>query len=415
VHYNSPTSKVPYGSRGRTVTGSPIDASLSIVAAVDGPLVSFAMGSPGGDVVPADEIAALSAELLESGRRQVSLDYTPTEGDPGLRTALTGRLRDDGLSVEPGNLLITAGAMQGLDLVARLFVEHGDLVVVESPSYPNGLATLRNHGARLLPVPVDADGLIPEILEERLAAAQQSPRLIYTIPSFQNPSGALASKSRRLELLEIARRFGALILEDDPFSELRYGEDRLPSLLELDGGQGWVVQVRTFSKIVAPGLRVGWVVAPSDTIVRMVQAKQSMDTCANSLAQGILRLFIETGGLDTHIRRLRIVYAQRRDMMLRALGRAFGGFPGVSWSRPAGGLFVWLGLPEAASGDMVAATALRRGVSVMPGSAFTLRADEPALRLCFAAAQTMDIDRGVSALSEAFDEVNTGLVKSSLA
>lgn len=405
LDYTIKHPRVAYSHRGKTIQGSPIDESLSVLATISRPVVSFAMGSPAHDAIPVSLLAELSSRLLTGPRAYAALDYTPTDGDPALRSALLARIAAQGIRVDPLNLLITSGGMQGLDLVSKLFLEPGDLVVVESPSYANGLATLRNYGADLIHVPVDAEGLVVEAVEELVDAAGRRPRLIYTIPSFQNPSGASASLERRIALLELARRLGALVLEDDPYSELRYEGDSVPSLLELDDGQGWVVQVRTFSKIVSPGLRVGWVVAPADTIRRMVQAKQSMDTCANSIGQGLIRLMIEEGGLDRHVASLRGMYPARRDIMLASLRRLVPDRLNIRWTEPSGGMFIWLELPEGMSGDVLAAACLDRGVAVVPGSAFTLRPNEPAVRLCFSAVGDARIKSGIEALAAALRDV----------
>jgi 2-aminoadipate transaminase len=387
-----------YSGRGATVVGSPIDASMSVLAAADRPITSFAMGSPAPDAIPIVDIGDALERVLSSSTAAGALDYSPTEGNPVLRRALLGRLHRQGRDVHPDCLLITAGGMQGLDLVYRLFLEPGDLVLAESPSYANGTATARNHGARLVQVPLDDEGLDIEAARRTIRDLGQAPKLLYLIPTYQNPSGRSYTVTRRLEILALAREVGALVVEDDPYSELRYEGETYPSLQELDEDQGGVIQVRTFSKIVAPGLRVGWLVAPRNVVARMVDLRQTMDTCANSLGQIIVADLIENDRLGAHIERLIALYPARRDAMDRALASAFGGIDGITWTRPSGGMFTWLDLPETIDGDAVLRAGLERGVAVVPGSAFDPERAKHALRLCFSAVAEADIDEGIGRL-----------------
>ncbi len=402
---------VPYGIRGEAVRGSAIDASMSILARLNRPVISFAMGSPAADAIPRAEIAALAAEALASTDTGSSLDYAPTEGLPALRAALLMRLWRQGVGVDPDGLVVTAGGMQGLDLVCRLFLDPGDLVLAESPSYTSGLATLHNNGARIVQVPMDAGGMdlaaAEAAAESAGGAGGARPRLIYAIPTFQNPSGITYSPERRVALLELARRWGALVIEDDPYGELAYdGVAVPPSLRSLDGGDGGhVIAVHTFAKIVAPGMRVGWVLAPADTARRMVDLRQSMDTCANTLSQRIIAGLIASGGLDRHVAELRALYPRRRDAMLRALEAELGSIPGVSWTRPSGGMFVWLDLPPGVDGADVLRVGLDRGVAVVPGGAFDPERCRSAVRLCFTAQNEASIAEGVRRLASAVREV----------
>jgi 2-aminoadipate transaminase len=389
---------VGYSLRGREVWGSAIDASLSILAADPRPIISLAMGSPAADAIPAAEIAEAAARILSGPTASAALDYAPTEGHPRLRRALLARMASAGVAVDPACLLVTAGGMQGLDLVYRLFLEPGDLVLAESPSYASGLATAHNHGAILLQVPMDAGGLDLDAAESAVAAAGRPPRIIYAIPTFQNPSGVTYDLERRCRLLELARAWGSLVIEDDPYGELRYDGESQPSLLELDDGRGGVIQVRTFSKIVAPGLRLGWLVAPGDVVRRMIDLRQSMDTCANGFAQQVVADLLETGALDRHVARLRALYPARRDRMLAALERELGDIPGVAWNHPLGGIFIWLDLPPPLDGSVVLRAGLEHGVAIVPGEAFDPERCRHAVRLCFSAVDDSAIDLGVTRL-----------------
>ena len=394
-------SAVGYSLRGRDVWGSAIDASLSILAADPRPIISLAMGSPAADAIPSAEIGEAAARILTGPTASAALDYAPTEGHPRLRLALLARMAAAGVPVDPACLLVTAGGMQGLDLVYRLFLEPGDLVLAESPSYASGLATAHNHGAILLQVPMDEGGLDLDAAESAVAAAGRPPRIVYAIPTFQNPSGVTYDLARRRRLLQLARAWGSLVIEDDPYGELRYDGETQPSLLELDDGRGAVIQTRTFSKIVAPGLRLGWLVAPGDVVRRMVDLRQSMDTCANGLAQQVVADLLETGALDRHIVRLRALYPARRDRMLRALERELGDIPGVAWNHPMGGIFIWLDLPPTLDGSVVLRTGLDHGVAIVPGDAFDPDRCRNAVRLCFSAVDDAAIDLGVQRLGAA--------------
>lgn len=394
-----------YSGQGAAVVGSAIDASMSILAAATRPVITFAMGSPAADAIPTLEIADALERILTAKAASTALDYSPTEGNPALRRALLGRLHRQGREVHPDCLLVTAGGMQGLDLVYRLFLEPGDLVFAESPSYANGTATARNHGAELIQIPLDRDGIDLEAARRAARAAGRPPKLLYLIPTYQNPSGASYTRDRRLEVLDFARETGALIIEDDPYSELRYEGESYLSLQELDADDGRVIQVRTFSKIVAPGLRVGWTVAPRHVIARMVDLRQTMDTCANSLAQMVVADLIDSGQLEAHISRLIKLYPVRRDAMDSALQTAFGAREGIRWTRPSGGMFIWVDLPELIDGDQVLEAGMKRGVAVVPGSAFDSTRTRHALRLCFSAVDEPAIAVGVALLGATVNEL----------
>lgn len=400
--FRSDRPRVPYGRRGAAVRGSAIDASMSILARIERPVISFAMGSPAPDAIPSAEIAEIASRALAAGESHGNLDYAPTEGLPALRSALIERLARQGVDVDPDCLVVTAGGMQGIDLVCRLFLDPGDLVLAESPSYASGLATLHNNGARIVQVPMDAGGMDLAAASAAVAAAGRPPRLIYAIPTFQNPSGITYTAERRAALLELARGWGALVIEDDPYSELAYdGFDAPASLLSLDAGRGTVIAVHTFAKIVAPGLRVGWVLAPADTARRIVDLRQSMDTCANTLSQRIVAGLIASGGLDRHVAVLRRLYPSRRDAMLRALEAELGGVggvDGVSWTRPSGGMFIWVDLPPAMDGAEVLRRGLEAGVAVVPGAAFDAERCRSAIRLCFTAQDEASIGEGLRRL-----------------
>lgn len=403
--FDSRTPTAAYGSRGLTIQGSAIDASMSVLARAEGSVISFAMGSPAPDAMPRREIADAIADLLRSTNGSDALDYAPTEGHPRLRSALLARLDRLGSPIDPDSLLVTAGGMQGIDLVCRLFLDPGDVVLAESPSYANGLATLHNNGATIVQIPLNAGGMDLRAAAEAISSADRPPKLIYAIPTFQNPSGLTYSLERRQGLLDLAISTGALIVEDDPYSELHYEADVPPSLLRLDAGRGNVIGVHTFSKILAPGLRVGWVIAPTDTVRRMISARHSMDTCANTLGQHVVAQMIENGGLEEHVARLRVLYPRRRDVMIAELEAQLGDLDGLSWTKPSGGMFIWLDLPSHVDGSDVLQIALDSGVAVVPGAAFDPVRCQSAIRLCYSAQDESAIREGVGRLAGAIRSV----------
>lgn len=394
--------QLPYAERVAGLVGSVIDSSTSLLHKQTHDIVRFAMGSPAAEAVPAAILAGIAAVELN---RPDAYDYAATEGDPPLHAALLEMLRGTSDETTADRLTITAGGMQGLDLFCKIFVDPGDLVVVESPTYTNGSATALSYGARLLEVPVDADGLETDALEELVAAAGQTPKAIYTIPTFQNPSGATLSLARRHRLLELARSWGSMVIDDDPYSLLRFAGDPLPTLRELGAGDPLVFAVRTFSKIVAPGLRVGWVDTAAELQPLLINAKQAMDTCTNLPAQRLLTGFLTGGHLDDHLIAQRAEYRRRKEAMHAALTEHFGDI--ARWTDPEGGFFLWVTLENGVSTADLFEVALAEGVAFIPGSAFSPSGRfTDALRLCFASTAPDRIHEGIARLRRAVDLVS---------
>ncbi len=367
-------------------------------------MISFAMGSPAADAIPQGEIARLAGTILADERAE-ALNYGPTEGEASLRRSLLAFLAETGQSIAEDRLMITAGGTQGLDLVAKLYVDPGDIVIAEEPSYTNGTAIVAGYQGRIVRCPMDEAGMVVGKLPA-LIAANGKPKLVYVIPNSQNPSGTTLSLQRRRTLLDLAYRHDFLILEDDPYGLLYFERPPPPSLQSLDGDGGRVVSVHTFSKIFSPGLRVGWVVAPATMIQRMIAAKQGLDTCSNPLGQRIIAGFLASGQMHRHIAGLRQAFMQRRDAMLAALLRHFGGLQGTRWTRPDGGFFIWVELPGGISTDALFAVALQEGVAFIPGSAFlSPEGSRNAMRLCFANSSVAEIDDGMRALRRAVDKM----------
>jgi 2-aminoadipate transaminase len=354
----------------------------------------MAMGSPAQNAIPSDTFGALLGGLGPS-----AFDYGPTEGEASLRRALV-----DYVGVDPDELLITSGGMQGLDLVCKLFVEAGDLVAVEAPTYTNGAATISGYEGRMVEIFGDEDGMDIDALARVPEEHGETPKLIYTIPTFQNPAGTTLSHERRERLIELAADWGALVLEDDPYGLLRFEGSDLPSLRELAAGRVRVISVKTFSKILAPGLRVGWLEAEPEIIARMIDARQAMDTCTAPPMQRLVARFLADGHMDAHLATLRSEYRARKDALQRALRDELAG-TGASWTDPHGGFFLWLTLPGVDT-EALFPLALEEGVAYIPGPAFSIGGHfTDALRLAFSAEASDRAREGVRRLARAIDRL----------
>ena len=394
-----PCLTLPFAARAAGLVGSVIDSSTSLLHKQTHDVVRFAMGSPATEAVPSEILADIAAARLSSAD---AYDYAATEGDPPLHTALLEMLRGTSDETSADRLTITAGGMQGLDLFCKIFVDPGDLVVVESPTYTNGSATALSYGATLMEIPVDDDGLDVDALEERVAAAGRTPKAIYTIPTFQNPSGVTLSLERRHRLLELARAWGSMVIDDDPYGLLRFEGEPLSTLRELAAGDPLVFSVRTFSKIVAPGLRVGWVDTAPELQQLLINAKQAMDTCTNLPAQRLLTGFLTGGHLANHLVVQRAEYKRRKEAMHAALSEHFGDI--ARWTDPEGGFFLWVTLDNGVDTTELFERALAEGVAFIPGSAFSPTGRfTDALRLCFASTPPDRIHEGVTRLRRAVD------------
>lgn len=397
---STPTS-LPLATRADYLVGSVIDSSTSLLAAQTHDIVRFAMGSPAPDSIPAQALSQLAPEAMGAAAPD-AFDYAATQGDPALVDALVSQLDGTSDATTADRVTITSGGMQGLDLTCKLFVDPGDLVAVESPTYTNGSATALSYQAELLEVPVDADGMNVDALVALSDHAGRHPKLIYTVPTFQNPSGVTMSTPRRRRLLELAREWGSVVLDDDPYGALAFDGERPTTLHELADGDPLVVSVRTFSKTIAPGLRVGWMDTDPALQPLLIHAKQAMDTCTNLPLQRLVAAFLRHGLLDEHLATQRARYAQRKAAMQGALAEHFTGL--AHWTDPAGGFFLWLTFEEPVDTQRLFEVALAEGVAFIPGNAFSPAGAFPhALRLCFASSSPERIAQGVTRLRRAVD------------
>ena len=401
-------SEIAFARRVAGMNGSFIDEIMSLLPQRGGQgrgdVISFGAGSPGPDGLPGKAFRDMALPVLSEDETP-ALNYGATEGDTELRDLLLNELANRDVTVAPDQLVITAGAMQGLDLVAKLFIDKGDLVAVESPAFTNALATFASYECDFASVSVDENGMIVDDLAEQCEVIGRRPKVIYVNPNFQNPKGVTLSLDRRHQLLSLAESYGALVLEDDPYGWLEYGGKLLPSLYMLSGSAPWVIGVHTFSKFICPGIRVGWCLGSPKIIRKMVDAKQGMDTCTNMLAQRLIAAFLRQGALENHLDYLRGVYREKRDAMCAALNESFGSVDGAASTYPEGGFFVWLTLPDWVDTEEMFESALDHGVAYIPGRAFALDARlRNQLRLSFSHPAPEAIKEGVLRLRKTYDD-----------
>jgi 2-aminoadipate transaminase len=361
---------------------------------------SLAGAWPDPAVFPAREIGESVRRLLAAPGGSV-LQYGSTRGQLELREVLAENLRQsEGFDCRPERILITSGSAQGLDLACRTFIDPGDVVLVGLPSYFGGTGTIASHGGRNVGILVDDDGIRVDLMEDKLIALQRqgsSVKGVYLIPNFQNPAGVTLSLDRREKLIELAERRRLLIFEDDPYGELRFEGEHLPSLLALDQA-GCVVHFRSTSKTFVPGMRIAWVAGHGAVIDKMEIFKQCTDIATNTLAQFVLLDLIKTGVLARGIEKNRAHYRRKRDLMLRLVEQHFP--PQLSWTNPAGGFFIFVTLPESLDGDELLTEALEHQVAFVSGSAFFVDGSgKNSFRLSYSQASCEDIEAAIPTLA----------------
>lgn len=365
-------------------------------------MISFAGGLPAPELFPAEEITAASERALAE-EPLATLQYGTSEGYTPLRELVASWLDRLGIGAGFEQILITAGSQQGLDLIGRLLIDPGAPVAVEEPTYLGALQAWQTCRPNYLTVPLDEQGLDVDALE-RLLLSGVRPRFLYVVSCFQNPTGATLAPARRRRLIELAARYGLPIIEDDPYGDLFYEGERVTPLAALDcelhGEPRYVVYLGTLSKVLAPGLRVGWVVAPRAIFDQLVMLKQGFDLSTSSTAQLIAYYACRESLLDQHVPRIRALYRERRDAMLAALEQAMPA--GVSWTRPHGGMFLWMTLPQGFNSELLLTRALATGVAFVPGRPFhPSGGGANTLRLNFSHSNVSQINEGVRRLASA--------------
>lgn len=397
-----------FAQRMQRMRSSAIRELLKLTQQPD--IISFAGGLPAPDLFPIAEFQVAADRVLSKHGSQ-ALQYSTTEGYGPLREYIVEKMAQYGIQAALENVLITSGSQQALDLISKILINPGDLILTERPTYLGALQAWRAYQAEFVSVPIDDDGLIVDQLEEALCSG---PKFMYILPNFQNPGGVTMSLERRQALIDIANRYGIPIIEDDPYGELRFEGDHLPPLVVLDSEKlygsalttsdsgflrGNVIYLSTFSKTLAPGLRLGWIVAPTEVIQHCITAKQGMDLHTSSYVQMIAYEVVKDGFLKKHVGRIRQVYRERRDIMLEAMARHFP--PGISWTRPHGGLFLWVTLPETVDAAVALEKAVANKVAFVPGTAFYPDGGgRNTFRLNFSNAQPEQIKIGIKRLGE---------------
>jgi 2-aminoadipate transaminase len=368
-------------------------------------LIGFGGGQPATESYPLQALErAFSRAILEDGA--AVLPYGPTQGLLALREIVAERLAMRGMPVDPQNVLILTGSIQGLHLVGRVTLDHGDTIVTEAPTFMGALAAWEHQQPRFLTIPVDEHGMRMEALEDALSAAARHPKFMYLLPTFQNPMGVSMSLDRRRQVLEIASERDLLIIEDDPYGEFWFDKEigSVPPIRSLAGAEERVIYLGTFSKILAPGFRLAYAVVPPEMVELLLRAKRGIDFHSDGLLQQAVVRLIRDGDFDleAHVAAGRRLYKERRDAMLDALETTFVR-SGSTWTTPEGGFFLWIDMPPELSGDAVAVAAQAEGVAVLPGSLFYPNADggSNGLRLSYSNAVPERIREGVRRLQRA--------------
>jgi 2-aminoadipate transaminase len=382
-----------FAARTRGDDGEGIAAVLAFLGRPD--LISFAGGFPDPLTFPRERASALLQEFAAAGE-SAAFQYAPTRGLAGPLDAVAGRLHAlQGRRPAEDELVITSGAIEALELVGKSFLDRGDVVVVEAPTYLGAIQAFRSFEAELVAIPMDDHGLEVDELERRLADGLR-PKLVYTIPDHQNPAGVSLSRERRELLVELARRYGFLIIEDVAYRELGFDDETEPSLWAL--APDVVLQAGTTSKTLFPGVRLGWAVAPAEVSAELVSAKQNTDQCAGALGQRLFEEYVRRGWIDEQLTQSRVLYRRKCERMLAALERCMP--DGARWTVPKGGFFSWLTLPDGGDAGDLATRAVERGVAIVPGSLFF--PDERGgdnVRLSFSLVDEAEIDDGIERLA----------------
>ena len=391
-----------YAQRTKTAKSSIIRELLKLTQRPE--VISFAGGLPAPEIFPVERFREACQQVLTTNPA-IALQYGPTEGYRPLRELIVAHMARYGILATVDNILITSGSQQALDLIAKLLINRGDRILVESPTYLGALQAFDLMGAEYVTVPIDDDGLQTAEMDRAL---RSGPKFMYILPNFQNPGGTTLSRPRRDELVLLSDKYGIPIIEDDPYGQLRYEGEHIPPLVVLDRTNllrdngyllGNVIYLSTFSKVLAPGLRLGWIVAPPDVITHLVQLKQSTDLHTSSFTQMVAYEVARDGFMEEHVKLIRKVYKERRDAMLAALHDYFP--PEVSWTHPHGGLFLWVTLPPGIDTMKLLDTALRQDVAFVPGEPFFPSGQETGshMRLNFSNARPEQIREGIRRLS----------------
>ncbi|MBS4023359.1 MAG: PLP-dependent aminotransferase family protein [Dethiobacter sp.] len=391
-----------YAERARLMKTSEIREFFKLTEQPE--IMSFAGGFPSAEFFPMEKVSEVMDELITQEGRS-ALQYGPTEGNVELRKYLAAKMTREGVPAGVDNILITNGSQQGMDLLSKVFVNPGDVVIVEEPGYVGGLGAVHNYQAERLPVPLDAEGLQTDLLAARLRKLKmegRTPKFAYIVPNFQNPTGICMSFERRKKILELAREYNFLLIEDNPYGEIRFEGEPVQSIKSMDT-EGRVIYLGSFSKTFIPGIRVGWLVADESLIQKIACAKQATDLCSNSLGQRMACRFADSGYIDHHVSTLSERYKAKRDLMLSCMDKYFPA--GVTWTVPEGGFFIWVTLPEGMNARALLLKSIERKVAYVDGAGFFVNGNgKNTARFAFSEACPDKISRGITILGKLMHE-----------
>ncbi|MHB0987344.1 MAG: aminotransferase-like domain-containing protein [Bellilinea sp.] len=394
-----------YAQRTQRMKASAIRELLKITENPE--IISFAGGLPAPEVFPTEEIREACDRVLKD-QSALALQYGATEGYLPLREMIARHASRSGVQIRPNNILITSGSQQALDLIGKIFINHGDRLLVESPTYLGALQAWNQYGAEYVTVHTDDDGMVSEDIEQAL---RTGPKFIYVLPNFQNPMGVTMSMERRVKLVELADRYGVPLVEDDPYGQLRFEGENLPGVNVLDAQlhvqngryTGNVIYFSTFSKILSPGLRLAWMIAPDEVISKLALAKQGTDLHTATFNQVVAYEVSRHGFLDNHVKHICEVYSERRNVMLDSLAEYMP--EGVTWTHPHGGLFLWVRVPESCDTTKMFPAAVRKKVAYVPGESFHPNGGGTnTMRLNFSYCKPATIVEGISRLGNMLKE-----------
>ncbi len=392
---------IKYSNRMTSFETSVIREILKITA--DPSIISFAGGLPASELFPVEAMQKVMKTIMSNDGGK-ALQYSTSEGNGDLRDKIAKRLSSENKHFSRDNILITSGSQQGLDLSGKIFLNPGDIVVCESPSYLGALNAFKAYECKFLEIDTDDDGMIMEDLKSKLERTNHI-KCIYVVPDFQNPSGRTWSKKRRIELLKLAKKYDLPIIEDSPYSELRFEGHPEKAIMDYDEDNR-VIYLGTFSKTFSPGLRIGWVCASKEILAHYIKCKQGADLHTNTLSQLEVNLFLETNDFDKHIQKIVEVYKTRRDLMYKTMKECFP--KEVSFEKPEGGLFIWVTLPESIDARDIFDQAIKEKVAFVPGeSFFPVNKHKNYMRMNFSCMNEAQIEEGVKRLGKVLKKAIT--------
>jgi 2-aminoadipate transaminase len=391
-----------FASRTKVMTSS---AMRDLMALTERPeVISLAGGLPDTSTFPPEDYAKIHA-IVAAEQTAKALQYSPTEGHLAVKDCIREVMAAEGMDVDADDLLVTTGGQQVIDLVCKTLIDPGDVIVAEGPTYPGAIPAFNAYQADVVQIPMDADGMPIDVLEEtldRLEREGRRPKFIYTIPTFQNPGGVTMSLPRRQRLVQVAKERELLVLEDNPYGLLRYEGEALPTLYSLDGGE-FVIYLGTFSKILAAGLRLGWTAAPAPVLAKMNLGKQGSDLCSSAMPQTFVATYFREMSWRAYLDELVGIYRRRRDVMLESLAAYFP--PESTWTTPTGGLFLWATLPDYIDTTDLLARALQANVAFVPGrGAYLDGRGASSMRLNFSGVNEDEIREGIRRIGKVVSE-----------